>query len=43
MQNLLAEKQTDSLGKTRMQLWLEKLQGRFRRNKEVSRDDENPG
>lgn len=43
MRNLLAEKQADSLGKTRMQLYLEKLQGRFRRQKEVSRNDENPG
>lgn len=43
MQNILAEKQTESLGKTRMQLWLERLCSRFRKQKEVSRDDENPG
>lgn len=43
MQNLLAEKQADSLGKTSTQLWVERLQGRFRKQKEVIRKDENPG
>lgn len=43
MQNLLAEKQAESLGKTPTQLWVERLQGRFRKQKEVIRKDENPG